>query len=170
MNHSPSDPHLSPHLSDDELIGWLYGLGDAEGHLSGCSDCGERWNAMLRALGKERAHTVHTTEISGRTLAAQRQRILEQVERTSSGFHAWRWIPAAALASLVAVGLFLYQPSTAPQSGPSAPAGVNAETDAELFIDVYAMERDVEPRAAAPIRALFQEALFEPAAKESRTQ
>jgi hypothetical protein len=38
---------------------------------------------------------------------------------------------------------------------------VNAESDAQLFTDVYSMEQDVEPKAAAPIRALFQEASFE---------
>ena len=31
------------------------------------------------------------------------------------------------------------------------------ETDSQLFTDVYAMEQDVEPQAAAPIRALFQD-------------
>ena len=38
---------------------------------------------------------------------------------------------------------------------------VFAEADTELFTDVYSMERDVEPRAAAPIRALFQETALE---------
>jgi len=38
-----------------------------------------------------------------------------------------------------------------------------------LFTDVYSMEQDVEPRAAAPIRGLFQEASFE-SAQESPKQ
>jgi anti-sigma-K factor RskA len=147
----------SPHLSDDQLIASLYGLGDAEGHLAGCADCGERWNAMCRALGKSRAESA--PEINGRLLAAQRRQILERLEQRSSG--AWRWVSPAA-AALLAVALLLSRPSflsRAPQ--PAPPAAVNAEADAELFTEVYSMEQDVEPRAAAPIRSLFQETSFE---------
>jgi hypothetical protein len=140
-----------PHLNDDELIGLLYGLGnmdEGEDHLARCPECGERWSAMRKA----RSETIGSTEISGRMLAVQRQQILERLEQPSSG--AWRWVPAAAVASLLAVGLFLSRSSFRPNIS-SAPTAVNAEADAELFTDVYSMERDVEPRAAAPIRALF---------------
>jgi hypothetical protein len=150
-----------PHLNDDELIGLLYGLGnieDAEGHLAGCSECGERWNAMHRALGMARAESSNATEISGRRLAAQRVRILERLEQPA-GSHAWRWVPVAAAASLLAAGLFLKQSSSIPV--PPTAATVSPEADAELFTDVYSMERDVEPKAAAPIRALFEETAFE---------
>jgi len=148
-----------PHLSDDELIGLLYGLGDSERHLAGCSECNERWNAMHRALGMARAEAV-APEISGRRLAAQRLRILERLEQPA-GSHAWRWVPVAAAASLLAIGLFMKPSSRVPHPAPPAAAAVNSEADAELFTDVYSMEQDVEPRAAAPIRALFQEASFE---------
>jgi hypothetical protein len=57
--------------------------------------------------------------------------------------------------------MFVQQHSKVPPAAPPAEAAVNAETDGELFTDVYSMEQDVEPRAAAPIRALFQEASFE---------
>jgi hypothetical protein len=50
-----------------------------------------------------------------------------------------------------------------------SPAAVTAESDAELFTDVYSMEQDVEPRAAVPMRALFQEASFEPARSAEET-
>ena len=172
MNRS----HLNEHLNDDELIQLLYGLGDAEDHLPGCAECGERWSEMQRALGRTRAESA--IEISGRRLAVQRQQILERLEqptfgRDALGSYAWRWVPAAAAASLVAAALFLSRspfPSKVPQ--PSPAASVNAEADAALFTDVYSMEQDVEPRAAAPIRALFQETAFETAApaKESQDQ
>ena len=167
MNRSYSNAHLS----DDELIGLLYGLGDAEGHLAGCPECGERWSEMHRALGRTRVETAAATEISIRKLAVQRQEILERLERPYSGPAAWRWVPAAAAASLLAAGLMIYRPSSVLHPAPVAPA-VNAEPDAQLFTDVYSMEQDVEPRAAAPIRALFQETAFEPAApaKESQDQ
>jgi hypothetical protein len=151
-----------PHLSDDELIGLLYGLGDSESHLAGCSECGERWNAMHRALGMARAEAVNASEISARRLAAQRLQILERLEHPSSGLLAWRWVPVATAASLLAAAMLLHQqrPSV-PQQAPPAPTAVSAEADAALFTDVYSMEQDVEPKAVAPIRALFQEASFE---------
>lgn len=150
------------HLSDDELIEVLYGLGDGEVHLKGCGGCTERLGAMRRA----RAEHAAVSGISGRMLAAQRQSILERLP--SSGSYAPRWVPAAAAAAaLLAAGLYLYQPSRVP-----APAPTKSEGDAALFTDVYSMEQDVEPRAAAPIRAMFQEASFQSAspAKERQDQ
>jgi hypothetical protein len=152
-----------PHLSDDELIQLLYGLGDAEDHLAGCAECGERWSEMQRALGRTR--TESASEIGARMLAVQRQQVLERLERPTfgthgPGSHSWRWIPAAAVA-LLALGLFLSR-SPFELKPPSLPqASVNTDADAELFTDVYSMERDVEPRAAAPIHSLFQTASFE---------
>jgi|SRR5665213_192009 len=158
-----------PHLSDDELIGRVYGLGDRkedEAHLEACSECSER----LRAMGQARMATIDAPRIGGRKLAVQRQQILERLARPSPAEHASRWIPAAAVAALLAVAMFLHQHSSVPPPAPAATAVVNGEGDEELFTDVYSMEQDVEPRAAAPIRALFQEASFEPAAsgKEPR--
>jgi hypothetical protein len=150
------------HLSDDELIGLLYGLGDAGGHLAGCSECGERWNAMHRALGMVRAESARATEITGRRLAVQRLQIVERLAQPSPVSLGWRWVPVATAASLLAAAMFLHQRPGVPQPAPSRPAAVvNAESDAQLFTDVYSMEQDVEPKAAAPIRALFQEASFE---------
>ena len=151
-----------PHLSDDELIGLLYGLGDAEkkdeSHLADCCQCSER----LKAMGQARVATIDVPEISGRRLAAQRQQILERLEHPSSGSLVWRWVPVATAASLLAAATFLHQrPSVPQQTPPATPVAVNAEADSELFTDVYSMEQDVEPRAAAPIRALFQETALE---------
>jgi len=152
-------PH---HLSDDELIGMLYGLGDTGSHLADCSECSERWNTMQRALGMARAESADASEVSGRRLAAQRLQILERLEHPSSGLLAWRWVPVATAASLLAAAMFLHQQRPrVPQQAPPAATAVNAEADAELFTDVYSMEQDVEPKAAAPIRALFQETAFE---------
>jgi hypothetical protein len=155
------NPHLNPHLSEDELIALMYGIGDAErkeSHVADCSECSER----LKAMGRVRVGTVDVPQISGRRLAAQRQQILERLEQPSPVTLGWRWIPVATAASLLAAAMFLHQqrPSV-PRQAPPASAAVNAEADAELFTDVYSMEQDVEPRAAAPIRALFQETSLE---------
>ena len=156
--------HLPQHLSDDELIGLLYGLGDRENddrHLAACSECGERWSEMHKALGMARAESSQATEISGRSLAVQREQILERLEQPASVWLGWRWVPVATAASLLAAAMFLHQWPVVPEQSPSAPPAVNAEADAQLFTDVYSMEQDVEPKAAAPIRALFQEAALE---------
>jgi hypothetical protein len=149
------------HLSDDELIGMLYGVGDRQGHLADCSECEERWDAMLRALGMARSASAKSTEISGHRLAVQRQQILERLEQPSPVSLGWRWVPVATVASLLAAALFLYQRPDVPQPVQPAPAAASAEADAQLFTDVYSMDQDLEPRAVAPIRALFQEASFE---------
>ena len=149
------------HLSDDELIGLLYGLGDGEGHLTHCSECGERWSEMRKALGMARAESSIAAEVSGRRLALQRQQILERLEQPDSVSPGWRWVPVATAASLLAAAMFFHERPAVPRQSPSAPAGVNIEADAKLFTDVYSMEQDVEPKAAAPIRALFQETAWE---------
>ena len=152
------------HLSDDELIAMLYGLGDipqAERHMAVCPECDERWDAMHRALGMARRESARAAEIPALKLAIQRQEILDRVQKSSSGSPAWRWVPAATAASLLAAAMFLHQRSSVPQPAAPAPAAVSAESDAQLFTDVYSMEQDVEPRAAAPIRALFQETALE---------
>jgi hypothetical protein len=149
------------HLSDDELIGLLYGLGDGDGHLTHCSECGERWSEMHKALGMARAESSTAAELSGRRLAIQRQQILQRLEQPDSVSLGWRWVPVATAASLLVAAMFFHERSAVPQHSPAASAAVNTETDAQLFTDVYSMEQDVEPKAAAPIRALFQETALE---------
>ena len=152
-----------PHLNDDELIGMVYGLAGEKGdqdHLVGCPACLER----LRAMGKARLTMVDSPHFSARKLAVQRQQILERLQTPSSGLHASPWIPAAAVAALLAMATFLHQHSSVPSPAPAQATAANSEGDAELFTDVYSMEQEVEPRAAAPIRALFQETSFQPAA------
>lgn len=151
------------HLSDDELIRRLYGIGEEDDHLAVCSECGERWLAMQNIIRSARAETPRAPEIRGRKLAVQRQQILARLDQPLAGSRTWRWMPAAAAASLLAAALFLSRPSSPEKPVSGAAVVMNAEADSQLITDVYSMEQDVEPRAAAPIRGLFQEASFEPA-------
>jgi len=154
-----------PHLNDDELIGLLYGLGnmdDDESHLAGCSECIER----LKAMEKVRRDAADAPQISARILAVQRLTILGRLGEPSPVSLGWRWVPVATAASLLAAALFLHQRPRVPAPPVPAKTAVNAEADAALFTDVYAMEQDVEPRAAAPIRGLFQETSFDPISGE----
>jgi len=147
---------MSRHLSDETLIGLLYGLDDTDGHLERCSECAER----LMAMRQTRTEMTSVPLISARKLAIQRQQILERIQVPQ---FPWRWIPAPAALALLAAALFLFRPSSVPYVPQvAAPAStVNAEADTALFNDVYSMEQDVEPKAAAPIRGLFQETSFE---------
>ena len=158
---------MNPHLSDDDLIRRLYGIGEENDHLAACLECSERWHAIQNVIRSVRAEAPRLPEISGRALAAQRQNILARLDQPPARWRAWHGVTAAAAASLVAAALFLSRP-TGSETPPAATAVANSEADAQLFTDVYSMEQDVEPRAAAPIRGLFisqvptQETSFEP--------
>ena len=137
------------HLSEDALLDAVYGIAgnEAEVHLQRCADCTLR----LHEWQEKRAATVANVEIPAEFLAAQRRKIYERIERPSR--KRWLWAPGLAAACALAVGIFVYHP--APQQQPvNKPAEIS---DAQLFGDIYSMEQVVEPAAAAPARALFEE-------------
>ena len=137
------------HLSEDALLNAVYGIAgnDAETHLRGCADCAQR----LHHWQQKRAATVASVEIPGEFLAAQRRKVYERIENPSPKH--WLWAPGLAAAFALAVGVFVYHPT--PQL---RPVNKSAEiSDAQLFGDIYSMEQAVEPAAAAPARALFEE-------------
>ncbi len=137
------------HLSEDALLDAVYGIAgnEAEAHLRECADCAQR----LHEWQEKRAATAASIEISGEFLAAQRRKIYERIEQPSRKH--WLWAPGLAAACALAVGIFVYHP--APQQQPvNKPAEIS---DAQLFGDIYSMEQVVEPAAAAPARALFEE-------------
>jgi hypothetical protein len=141
------------HLSDDELIDRLYGLGDAAHE---CPQCDRRLRAM-----EQRRVEIAATPVSGDFLAAQRRGIYSRLGQSPKLQLSWAPATVAALCLAVA-GLFVLRtPAPVP-----APSGVvshavshsdAAAADAQLFSDVYAMEQSSEPRAAAPIHALIEE-------------
>jgi hypothetical protein len=135
---------MNRHLNDDELLDRLYGLADAPEHLESCADCARRWNQ----LRERRAEIAAPREVSREFLAAQRRKIYSRLGENPHGQR--KWIPAAlAAACLLAIGLFVYRPEPPRQHPDSA--------DAQLFSEVYSMEQTTEPRAAAPIHALFED-------------
>ena len=62
-----------------------------------------------------------------------------------------RWAPALAAACLLA------DRHARESSVPRRRMRTGSRADAQLFSDVYSMEQSTEPRAAAPIHALFEE-------------
>jgi len=129
------------HLSTDELVNLVYGVG-ADRHLDDCRDCSERFEN----LRERRAMAAESLPVSHEFLAAQRRNIYARMgERPQARM---KWVPAmAAAACLIAVGVFSYHPAQA----------VKPEVvDVQLFAEVYSMEQSMEPVAAQPIHALFE--------------
>lgn len=134
------------HLSDDQLLHQLYGIVQ-HSHLESCEQCAARY----RQLELRRAELAPPVEIQQETLAAQRRKIVARIENRPQVI--WKWIPAMAAACVVAIGLMMYRPAA-----PVTPAPSHSEAaDDQLFSEVYSMEQSTEPRAAAPIHALFED-------------
>jgi hypothetical protein len=130
------------HLTSDELVDVVYGVGH-DGHLDDCRDCSSRFEQ----LREKRAMAAESLPVSHEFMAAQRRNIYARMgERPQARM---KWLPAmAAAACLIAVGVFSYHPAQA----------VKPEVvDPQLFADVYSMEQSMEPIAAQPIHALFEQ-------------
>ena len=147
---------MKRHVTSDELLRRLYGVGETEGevgrHLDECIACAQRW----REFERRREETASVPAVSAELLASQRRRIYARLEEPER-MHV-RWAPALVAVSLLAVGVLLYAPggeSSHPGSNPKAPVAIEIN-DEQLFSDVYSMEQTIEPRAAAPIHALFE--------------
>jgi hypothetical protein len=152
---------MSGHLKTDELVNRLYGLegrgGEQDAHLAGCPDCRARWEEMRIIRG-----VVSTPEtVSSDFLAAQRRKIYARLGEEPRTRMAWA--PALAAVALLAIGVAVYRPLSAPSPGfshfanhDSRPAQTEA-ADAQLFSEVYSMEQSMEPSVAAPIHTLFED-------------
>jgi hypothetical protein len=133
---------MSEHLNDDQLLDQLYGLSGNHVHLESCDDCARRWTE----LQARRALLAIPEEMPWELLAAQRRAIYSRLGEQPR--KQMRWVPALGAACLLVIGALLYRPEAPshPDSG-----------DAQLFSDVYSIEESVEPLAAAPIHALFED-------------
>jgi hypothetical protein len=138
------------HLSDDALLDALYGLADHEPHLRECAVCAHRFSEWRRKRERLASAAGLSTDVSSDFLAAQRREIYERLERPEP--KRLRWAPALAMACLVAVGALIYHPAT-----PPAPRQRGDVSDSQLFSDAYSMDQSLEPSAAAPIHALFED-------------
>jgi hypothetical protein len=137
------------HLSNDELLDRIYGLGERSvPHLRECVECSGRFQALER----RRAEVIAEPPVSNEILAAQRRAIYSKLgEAPAARLH---WAPAAlAAAFLLVMGVFLARPHAV--RPPDAASGVELR-DEQLFSDLYSMEQSDEPRAAAPLHALFE--------------
>ncbi len=147
-----SSPANGPHLTDDQLVARLYGLeAEPNAHLEACEACSARWEQVQ----DRRATVAAAPSVSHWQLAAQRRQVLARMDHVPL-WH-WRrvWAPVlAAAAMLIAAGVMLYEPSER-AAPPRAP--VTAEqADPVWYGEPYSIQ-PVEPRAAGPLRELFEE-------------
>ena len=134
---------MKKHLTTDELVERLYGIGAHE-HLDNCEECSERFEQLR--VRKEM--TAESLPASHEFLAAQRRNIYARMGEKPQ--NRMKWVPAlTAAACLLAVGMFAYRPV---EQTP-----VPEIDDAKLFSDVYSMEQSMEPLAAKPIHAIFEQ-------------
>jgi hypothetical protein len=155
---------MNRHWTVDELTDRLYGIREADQHLESCRECSQRFEE----LNRRRAAVAVGPEILPARLAVQRSAVLRRIDLQSFGA-PWRrmlpWVPAlSAAVCLVAVALFVHRPvQIAPQrvvtemTTTAVTATAAVASDAQLFADIYNVEESSEPRAAAPMHALFQE-------------
>lgn len=131
------------HLTVDELVERLYGIGAGD-HLSNCQECSDR----LWQLRERRAMAAEAPPASHDFLAAQRRNIYARMGEKPQA--RTKWVPAlAAAACLLAVGVIAHHPA--------AQVAKPEIVDPQLFADVYSMEQSMEPLAAKPIDALFEQ-------------
>src|ERR1700683_760809 len=107
---------MSGHLKTDELVDRLYGLegqraGEQDAHLASCTECQARSEAMRVMKG-----VVSTPEtVSSDFLAAQRRKIYARLGEEPRSRMAWA--PALAAVALLAIGVAVYRPLSAPAPG-----------------------------------------------------
>ena len=138
---------MHKHLSEDELIELLYGLGPEASLLESCESCRHRWQSLLERRKQFLAGVPQPPEAF---LAEQRRSIYRKIEAQRPA--EWRLQPAAALATVAVLVLGLLLSLPAPERQPT-----RASNDSQFFTEVYALVESAEPLAAGPISALLEE-------------
>jgi hypothetical protein len=135
--------HLTEgHLTEDQLLDQLYGVA-SHPHADSCAQCSARFGE----LQERRAELARPMQASPQFLAAQRSKIVARMEQRPS--FGLKWVPALATACAIAIAFFVYRPAPAPPRPDIA-------VDEQLYSELYSIEQSTEPRAAAPIHALFE--------------
>lgn len=149
------------HLSQDDLLAQLYGVGANDRHLGECPECAGRLAGMARTKAELRDVAEAGAQVSSGFLAAQRRAIYSRLDKAAASATASyvRWAPALAGAGLLAMGLLLlpHAPVMAPRAPQAAVAQTEMSSDDTLVSDLYSMEQTLEPSADAPIHELFED-------------
>jgi len=161
MNSIPND---GLHWGDGELLDKLYGMAPENGafdqHLAACTACSGRWEA-LQLVRAEILREAGAGLVPEARLIGQRKALWARIDHPSR-FWLSKWAPVAATAMMLVAGLVLLHPDRPPlatnsQIGYQANTGAAASiSDAQLFSDLSMMASASAPRAAEPIRGLFE--------------
>ena len=152
------------HWQDDDLFRKLYGLaaesGVSDQHLIACRGCSERWEA-LQLVRAEYLSEAEAGMVPESRLMEQRKSLWVRIDHPRR-FWLAKWTPVAATSLMLAAGLVLLHPDRpAPVLQTSQVArqsnGAAQISDAELFSDLSAMASPAAPKAAEPIRGLFED-------------
>ncbi len=145
--------HDGRHWGREEMVSHLYGLDLAAGletaHLENCERCRAEW-ARVQLRRRESAAGAALSEDQMRR---QRKAVFARIERPSRPAPLWGFVPAAATALLLVVGIA----TQAPRPVENVQTAAITASDRELFNELSEMLNEETPRGAAPIRALFVE-------------
>ena len=127
------------------MLDRLYGLAEDDGHLAECATCRARYEL---AVMRRQAH--QPADLAPAFLAQQRRQIYDRVESGRAHF-GLKMVSAIAGAGALAMALIVYSPA------PQAKRPVQAQiSDSQLHSEIYYMVASSEPKAAEPVRELFQ--------------
>lgn len=162
---------MTRHWTNDEMLDKLYGIAppgvenaaqnaaETEEHLRSCSDCSARWDRLTM----QRAAVTSKPEVTDSFLAAQRRRIYARMEQPvawwESLFSQKGFAAGVAAILVVAGGLVFFRPASGPVPAPGTTAQTQQQelSDAQFFSEMASIEQSSLPRAASPIKALFQQ-------------
>jgi hypothetical protein len=141
------------HWSDDELLDRLYGLVPEDDHLNVCPECGARWQQLVSSRrGVVRGALAAEAAIDSVRLRRQREAVMNRIDRSNHLFMPWRAVTALAGVGAMVLGFMVYHPER-----PKPLPVQTASSDSQFFSEIYSDLQETEPRAARPIRKLFQE-------------
>lgn len=138
---------MHTHLSEEELVELLYGLGPDVSLLESCEFCRSRWQSLLERRSQ---YLEALPQLPETFLAEQRRRIYQRIEAGRPVGFSFQPVPALAALGVVVLGLLLSLP--APERQPT-----RAAADPQFFTEIYALVESAEPQAVGPIHALFEE-------------
>ncbi len=155
--NSRYDP--SVHWTDEQLIDYLYGLGQPDAHMEACDSCRNRLTAMRARRTFLDTQATNEADWSTEALAGQRRAIYAKIESRAgwlppAAFR--RWAPAACALIMLSAGFAAWENRATPPQ-PSQMERVRAEVSDEQLADQVSQIADrSEPNAAAPLEALFE--------------
>ena len=138
------------HWTNEELLDHVYGVGPEDGHELDCAEC----QARISGLKARRADLAAEPWIPIEFLRVQREAIAERIEGGASRKATW-WGPPAWAAVMIALAFALSWP--APPREKTIAGGAGGGGDAGMYMEIYQTISTEEPRALAPMHALFEE-------------